>query len=53
MNSERARPNKGAAVRRLTTPALRYRSGWSPSSVAERQRYAKKSRIKVIEWILK
>jgi len=32
--------NKGAAVRRLTAPSLRCRSGRSPSSAAERQRYA-------------
>jgi len=34
--------NKGAAVRRLTAPALRFRSGWSPSSAAERRRYVLK-----------
>jgi len=35
--------NKGAAVRRLTARSLRYRSGRSPSSAAERQRYPLKS----------
>jgi len=35
---EAAPSNKGDRVRRLTAPALRCRSGWSPSRAAHRQR---------------